>query len=264
MVDLRPMSLYANGVKIVDQRRMRLRGRTTMNLRPDMWELTLFMLTDEEKASVQSATMLSVEGEEQSTLCSGKIDEVFTHLDNGKDLTTVIITDGMDFYTSSVSLSLSAGVSLQQTVRTLASRCSSPVPVTVACSRDMPLYRGQAFHGKTVEYIDPLAKSLAARAYYSRGGLYVISRGMDSDPIIFRDGDLKQGLFVANGAYVVEPVQMKGYAIGRLVAVPDYTATKFRLLAQTVEADNYDGPWKTELIMIDEKQMMTNEDWGGG
>ena len=82
--------------------------------------------------------------------------------------------------------------------------------------------------------------------------------------ITLTEDDLVNGLSEANGAYIARLSALHGHSIGQLVEFPTLTASRFRLLCQSVDADNYSGPWITELVMLDESQVALDEDWGGG
>ena len=263
MGELRDLSLYADGVQIAEGSRMRLKGRMTMSLRPDLWELNVHQIPDDALAALYDAKKIAVRGQEGSLLAMGQVEEIYTHDEDGKYIATVLIADGTDFWTSTVSVSLAGKNSVLDAVRMLAVRCSCPVPVVHIYAKDMSLFRGQTFHGRTAGYISDLAKSLDARAYFTRGGLYLVTRGVASSEIVLSEDDIIGGVSEADGACFVRLAKMQGYDIGHIVRLPG-RAAKYRLLCQTVEADNYQGAWRTELILINEDRIETGDDWGGG
>jgi len=263
MDELRELSLFADGVRIAEGCRMRLRGRATMSLRPDLWELTVHLLPEDAAGRIHDAKVLDVKGQEESLLVRGQVEEIYTHTDNNKDMTTIVISDGMDFWMSSVSLSLRAGNSIQKTIRTLVEQCSRPVPIVAIRADDATLFRGQAFHGRTAVYISELAKSMQSRAYFTRGGLFIFQKGRSTDTITFGSQDIMNRVAQAEGAYIVQIVGMRGFPVGQTIKLPD-SAASYRLLCQTIDADSMKGLWKTELILVDETQIDNWNDWGGG
>lgn len=264
MEELREMSLFADGVRIAEDSRMRIRGRATMSLRPDLWELNIFSPPSDALAAIHDAKQLMVEGEEMSTIACGQIEEIYTHQEGDKNITTVILSDGMDFWSSTVSVALAKGNTVYETIRTLVAKCTAPAPIVSLQASDAYFFRGQTFHGKTVNYISDLAKSIQARAFFVRGGLHFAVKGAGTEKIVLRESDLMNDISEANGAYVVQLAGMKGYPIGQIVEFRELTASRFRLLCQSIEADNYEGPWKSELIMVDESKVKSGDDWGGG
>ena len=241
---------------------MKLRGRSTMSLRPDLWELEIFTPPSDILDRVQDAEIV-VEGEDGSTLGRGRAEEVYMHEEDGKDLVTVLFSDGMDFWLSTSAFSLSKRNTVGDCFRGLASKGSCPTPIASMEIRDVSFLRGQTFYGRTAGFVSVLAKSVGARAYYTRGALNIAGKGIASDIIRLAEGDLLNGVSDANGAYIVQLSRMIGYPVGQLVALPN-SAPVYRLLCQSVDADNYQGSWKTELILVDEAQILSLNDWSGG
>lgn len=264
MEELRSMAIFADGVQVAQEHRMHLRGRSTMSLRPDLWELQIHNASSRALAAIYDAEELLVEGEEMSAVCRGRIEEIYPHTEDGKDITTVIISDGAAFWDATVSLSLAKNNSVHDAIRAVASRCTRPVPVHKIQAKNVVLPRGQVFHGRAADCIASLAKSVSARAFFVRGSLHVMGKCSSSETISLHREDLLSNVMEANGAYIARLASLKGYSIGQTVYFPDYSAAKYRLLCQSVDADNYEGVWKTELIMVDESKILTGDDWGGG
>ena len=234
-----------------------------MSLRPDTWEIDIYFLTEEDDAILDAAATLTVVGEDDSVLASGKIEEVYTHIDGGKEITSVMIVDGMAFWSSTVSFSLAKGNSIQDAIKAVARNCSAPADIATIQAVDKKLLRGQAFHGKTVGYISTLAKSINARAYFVRNGLYVVGKNVATDTIELDVDDLSLGVARSEGAVIIRLRMMRGYPVGILVTMPG-ESSKYRLLCQSVHADNRRGAWRTELILVNEDEILTEDDWGGG
>ena len=260
---IRELHLLVDGREIAQNTRMRLRGRSTMTLRPDVWELTVIGITDQTIAAIENAELIEVEGNDLSLLCRGQVEEVYTHSENGKIETTVMISDGMDFWLSTVNLAMAGGNSVKDTIRYLVSRCTAPVPITAMQSKDATFSRGQAFHGRTAGYVATLAKSVKARAFFTRGNLAIMTMNIANDTVLLSEDDISGIVSRANGACIVKLAEMRGFPIGQLVQLPN-DAEKYRLLCQSIDADSYQGVWQTELIMVEEKKIATGDDWGGG
>ena len=263
MDELRSLSVLADGSPIAENRRIRLRGRTVMGLRPDAWEVDVYFLSEEDAATLHEAKDVSVLGEDDSLLASGRVEETFTHLEDGKLITTIMVTKGMDFWRSTVSISVAKGNTVQDTIQTLCRNGSCPVSVAAMQAKNATFFRGQTFHGRTADYVATLAKSIDARAYYVRGGLYIMSRNAATDSITLEEEDTAMGVARLDGAAVARLTKMRGYTIGAWIMLPG-EATRYRLLCQSVDADNYKGSWRTELILVNEDRIETPDDWGGG
>lgn len=261
-LELRQLGVYVDGERIAEDLRIRLKGRATISLKPDLWVVDIFELSREHYDMLQDGKEIQVTGEDDSVLCQGTIDEVYVHTEDGKEITSVSVADGINFWESFVNLSLGPGNDIDKTIRYIVSRCSSPVKITNIISKNQVLVRGQVFQGRTVQYVQDLAKSINARAFLNRNSLSILNRRVQSTVIDMQTGDEIASMAYSNGMVVARLTVMKGYQIGQMVLLPD-TISKFRLICQSVEADNLKGSWQTDLILLDD-DMITDSDWSGG
>ena len=261
-LELRRLSVFIDGVQIADGLRIRLKGRATISLKPDLWVADIFELTQEDYDRLQDGNEIQITGEDDSVLCQGKIDEVYVHTEEDKEITSVTVADGIDFWESVVSLSLGGGNDAEKTIRYIVSRSSSPVKISNIIAKNQTLVRGQVFQGRTVNYVRDLSKSINARAFITRNSLSVLDHRVPSTVIDMTSGDEIASAAYSNGVIVVRLTVMKGYQIGQIVLLPD-TISKYRLICQSVDADNLKGSWQTELILLDD-DMITDSDWSGG
>lgn len=262
MEELRELSVHVDGVQIAKGLRMTLKGRSTMCLRPDYWILNIYNLSGFAEHQVRNAKEIIVCGLGKSELCRGSVEDIYRHSEGVKDITTIAICDGGKFWDSSISISLASGNKISQTVRTIISRCSSPIKMVSYQANDGLLSRGQVFHGKTVKYVSDLAKSVFARAFLTRGAIGIFGKGKAASVIRIKPESGLLEISRTNNAVIARMGVVQGFAVGQLVEIPE-DAKRYRLICQSIDADNHDGVWQTELLMADESQM-TDEEWSGG
>lgn len=261
-LDIRQLSAFVDEVQIAIDQRIRLKGRGTISLKPDLWLVDIFELGRDDYDRLQDGKEIKIVGEDDSVLCEGKIDEVYVHTDDGKEITTITVADGIDFWESFINLSFGGGNDVDKTIRYIVSRCSAPVKISNIIAKKQVIVRGQVFQGRTVNYVRDLAKSVNARAFLTRNSLSILDHRVQSATIDMTSGDEIASMAYSNGVVVARLTLMKGYQIGQLVLLPD-TISKYRLICQSVDADNFKGNWQTELIMLDD-DMITDSDWSGG
>lgn len=260
--ELRKLYVYADGTRIAEDCRVRVRGRSTMSLIPDIWEIDLFNITPESMAYLKTSERITARGEDDSALVYGEIDEVYTHAEEANDVTTVVVTDGASFWESVISLSIASGNEIESTIRAIVSRCSSPIQIVSFRARSTKLLRGQTFMGRAAEYVRILSRSIGARAYIVKNALGIVQKGASTTVVDITDDDLPEGVSEANGAFVLRMEKMIGYPVGQLMTINGST-TKYRIVVQSVDLDNFGGSWRNELIVVDEGKILDGE-WGGG
>ena len=236
-----------------------------MSLMPDLFMLDVYNFPNTDMNRLRNAKTVAVCGEGMSSLCEGKVEEIYTHIDSGKNMTTVIISDGMDFWKSVISISIAKGNSVESTIRKIVADCSRPVSIVAYLADDIKMIRGQAFHGRTADYIGALAKSVGARAFIVRNGMSVVKRGAHSMSIHLTEDDMPNGASETNGAFIVRLRHVVAYPVGQMAIIENRRAS-YRIISQTFEADTQQGAWTTSLILVDEEHMseMDGNEWGGG
>ena len=262
MEELREMSVYVDGKKIAKELHIKLKGRATMCLRPDYWILDIYSLSGYEDFLIRNAKEIWVCGHGGSELCRGNVEDLYVYYEGIKHITRVTICDGGNFWESSVSLSMASGTRMGQAIRTMIARCSYPVKIASYQADEAIFFRGQVFHGRTVSYLADMAKSVSARVFLTRGAIAVFGKGKTASVVKLKsDGGLVE-TSNTNKAVIARLSVIQGFAIGQLVELPD-DSKRYRLICQSIDVDNKEGAWKTELLMVDEEQM-SDDDWGGG
>lgn len=263
--DERILRSYADGERIADGMRMSFRGRQNMSIRPDFFELNIYNLSGADFAILNKAKEITVKGPNGSSLCTGKIEEIYRHVDSGKEITTVFISDGLDFWGAMISLSVAKGNRTEGVIRRIVNGCTSPIGIASYLAREAVSLRGQAFYGRAADYVATLAQSVGARAFVVRNTLNIVEKGRYSMSVSINEADMPDGISEANGAYIVRLREPVAYPVGQMAKIGN-RAAEYRIISQTFEADTQQGAWTTSLILIDEEKMSERDgnEWGGG
>ena len=67
--EYRPLVLKADGQQIAAELRIRVRGTANMTLLPDLFLIDIYNISGEERATLDLASTLSVEDEQNACLC---------------------------------------------------------------------------------------------------------------------------------------------------------------------------------------------------
>ena len=236
-----------------------------MALMPDLFELDVYNFPNRDLNTLRNAKVIAVCGDGMSSLCEGKLEEIYTHIDSGKSITTILISDGMDFWKSSISLSIAGGNSVESTIRKIVASCTNPAKIVSYIAQDMRLIRGQVFHGRAADYVSTLAKSVGARAFMVRNGISIVRRGAYSMSVNLSEDDMPDGVSEANGAFIVRLRDIVAYPVGQMAIIENRRA-QYRIICQSFECDTQQGAWTTSLILVDEEHMLETDgnEWGGG
>lgn len=263
--NLRLLNVYADGELIAEKQRIRLKGKSTMTCLPDLWQVELYDLSNHDRAVLRNANQITVTGERGSVICSGVPSDILIQTDYGRECSVILILEGEAFWRSTVSISITAGVSLRQTLLTLLSRCSSPIPLVSCPELKMNFQRGQAFFGRTADAVDILARAADCRGWVWQGGLYLARTGESVAQTTIRESDILRDPESMTGALLVS-TRMLGLMTGQMIRMETDTNTgdTYRLAAQTVDADTIDGNWSCMLTLMDERTAsLSTEAWEG-
>ena len=182
----RSLTVLADGVSAADGCHMRLRGKTTLSLYPDLFLLNIWYLSDDGFYALGNAADLQVyHGSE--LIAFGEIAEVNRREVAEGELTTVSFGPGLSFWESFVSLSVPAGRSASETVRRILAACfptgrsaastGTALPLLNWPGTDPVFIRGQAFHGRAADAVAVVLSAIGARAVLVPAGLQIILAG---------------------------------------------------------------------------------------
>ena len=257
ILDHRKMTVYADGDEIGRKLRKTLVGRSTMTLLPDFYTLEISGLSDGDIRKVKYSKNIRVVGEDKSLLFSGSLEDLYTHYSEMSELTTMSLSDGMGFWEQFTNTSVGKGASVRSTIMT----ALGSAPLGSYLAGDARLMRGQALVGKSADIVSMLAASVNARAYFTQSQVHIVSAGMASSIVDIKDKDIVSTPEYANGVCTLR-MKVKGWPVG-LMATVSGKKKQYRLVAQTIMADSWEGPWETELTLIDESILSANGMVGG-
>lgn len=243
---LRDLHLFADGREIAQGCRMFLTAQETLALRPAQHHLEIHDLSDSSAALLSGCRNLEVRSG-NSVLAFGEPAEVISRLLAGRHLTSVVFSSGLSLWQSSVSLSVAAGMKVSDTIRTLLAAAAPSVPLAAYAAGDPVLVRPQSFFGRTCDALSLLAETANADVFLSSAGLCVSGKEA-----------LAPALFIPENTLLSEPVRtgdrlllttsVIGWPLGSL-ARTEWKGTELsgRPVSRLVQADNGNGPWKSEL-----------------
>ena len=192
----RSLKVLADGISVADGCHIRLRGKITLSLYPDLFQLDIWYLSDEGFYALGNASLLEVY-HEKDLIASGEVSEVTRRELPEGELTTVSFGLGLSFWESRVSLTVPAGSRVSETVKMILAAAKDPsmaqrtqgvdhsgssvnsTPISLGpwSGADPAFTRSQAFHGRTADAISTALSAIHASAYLTAGGLQVIPPG---------------------------------------------------------------------------------------
>ena len=262
---LRDLHLFADGREIALGCRMALLAQETLTLRPAQHHLEIHDLSASSAALLSESRNLEVRSG-HSILAFGEPAEVVTCLRSGRRLTSVVFSFGLSLWQSSISLSVSAGMKVSDTIRAILSAAvpgaaarapdtsaaptatSVPaIPLAAYTARDPVLTRPQAFFGRTCDALTLLAETADADIFLSSAGLCVSGKE-ERTPALFIPENTLLSEPVRTGDRLLLTTSVLGWPLGaRARTELKGTELSGRPVSRLIQADNGDGPWKSEL-----------------
>ena len=218
-----------------------------MTLLPDLFLVDIYNLSDSDRATLDLAETVSAENDEYAVLCSGEIDDIYTHPEDANTITTVVLVDGKSLWERKISRTLGPGSGVKDALTTIL----GPGVMGYFAADDVRMIRGQTFSGKLPEAVATLAKTVNARAFVTHGAVFVAKKGEAENCITIDDDDVIDTPSMAGGTMILK-TRVKGYSVGILL---EYGGKAYRLASQTINADNQKGTWATELTLVDEEHL---------
>lgn len=242
----RDLHLFADGNEIAQGCRLCLTAEETLSLRPALQRLEILDLSDSSAALLSGARGLEIRNGD-SILAFGTPSEILTRAVSGKHLTSAIFSSGLSLWESSVSLSLAAGLKVSDTIRKLLEASGCGVPLAAFAAEDAAFFRPQAFFGRTCDALELLARRVEADAFLSSAGVCVSGRDARDPALILPESALAAPP-VLSGSRLILTTTMLGWPLGSFVRAEwQGTAWTGRLVSRLIQADNRDGPWRSEL-----------------
>lgn len=251
--DFRPLTVFVDGKQIADGNRIRVQGRSNMTLLPDFFTIDLYNISDNDEYNLKNGKMIWACGEDNGMLCYGEIDDIYTHIEEGNEIISVGVSDGQTFWDTNVEKTIKAGVRLKETIVAVL----KGAVIGSYLAENPRLVRGQVFHGKLPYIVKNIASGVNARAFYSHGAVHVVTKGKALDTVKISDDEIISNPRIAKGIRMYS-VDVRGYPVGAMVKVESGT---YRLVSQSIDADNFIGKWETVIILVDESMVENVGGW---
>ena len=167
----RSFTVLADGRPVqVAHRHLRLTGRHTPTLFPDLFLLRCRNLSEPESWQLRNSRFLSVSHGETLLAC-GEIADITQETTDEGDLLTVSFAPGLSFRAAGVSLSVPAGVTAADTVRMLLAAAGSDMRLLNDPDPNPVFSRPQAFHGRLPEAVETVLSACGAVPYLVPSGI---------------------------------------------------------------------------------------------
>lgn len=224
-----------------------------MTLLPDFFTIDCYNASDDDISSIRNAKIVHANAFDNSMICYGKVEDVYEHVSGANTIVTIALSDGQDFWNAKVGKTIGAGVNFKETFRAIV----QGVKLGSYVAENPHLLRGQTLTGSLPYIVQNMASAVNARAFIRHGALHVVGKGRYSNINIISDDDLVADPGTGNEIRVVS-VEVKGYAVGSMV---QFENGLYRLVAQSIDADNFKGQWKTDLVLVNENKVESMGGW---
>ena len=245
----RALSVYADGKELTGFRHAYLSGRDALGLYPMPFTLRLWNLADSDYHMLRAAAGISVM-HGQSVLAAGRVSDVYLRLVPEGKITEVVFAAGLGLWETPVSLSVEAGVPVSETVRRILSAGGTGIPLLSFPGEDPVRSRAQAFCGRAAECIEEALSAAGARAYLTESGLCVVpAEGLPVSMELSPADLLSDPVCVGNGQLLLR-TRITGWPLGKGIRAKWKDGSGSGLvLERSVEADNLEGKWESEMLI---------------
>jgi len=247
---LRKLTVLTDGTPMNTECRFHLSGKAAIGLFPSLFTLQAWNLADAEVFRLRNTKELSVlHGD--SCLAFGKISDDFRQTVPEGTVTTVGFSLGLDLWETPVSLSVEAGVSISETIRRLLEASGTGIQLLSFPGTDPVSFRAQAYCGRVSDCLTEALSIAGARGYLVPAGLCVIPSDPLPATLHLSDKDLTDApVFADGGRKLILSTTVTGFQPGEEMTLEYEGKTCSGLiLERMVEADNWNGPWNTQLLI---------------
>jgi len=244
MNDLRKLEAYCGEDRVFVDNRIRIRGKSNMTLLPDYYMVEVYNMSETDKALLSSRKELRVLTETMAVFISGEVEDIYTTYEGANQVSVISVTDGQSFWETKVSQTVGRGALISTTIRHILKNAT----MGSYLAKDDRFIRSQAFHGRLADCISSLARGVHARAFISKDVLHVVEEGRSEVIVAVEEEDLVDEPHFADGVCIVKAT-VKSWPVGML---HEFRGNRYRLVSQSIDADNYQGNWQTELMLVNE------------
>ncbi len=246
---IREMTVYADGEPLAPGCRLHLTGGRDLSLKPGLFQLMAYDLTDSSITILSRAKMVEVRSG-YSILASGEVCDSHTSIQRGRRITEVAFAPGMTLWKSACSITLSPGLKVTDAIKAVLQTLPSPgLSLTGFTGRNIALSRSQVFFGRTADAVTLLADTAEGEAYLGPAGLIVSGRDKHDSTLVLTSADLLSAPSPASGCVILN-TRMTGWPEGSWVKYSWSGITgEGRLISRTIDADTSYGVWRSELLV---------------
>lgn len=245
----RALTVTADGQPVTGFNHARLSGRDAVGLDPLPFTLRLWNLPDQDYSLLASAKEITVfHGD--SVLAAGTVSDVCRGTVPEGTVAEAVFSPGLSLWEAPVSLSVEAGISVSETVKRILAASGTGIPLLSFPGADPVRTRGQAFFGRAAECVNEALSAAGARACLTPSGLCVIPKEGLPASMVLTAADLTDAPSPCGERLMVVRTRMTGWPLGKQVSVRwRNLAWEGLVVMRSVEADNLDGEWESELLM---------------
>lgn len=246
----RRLTVLADGEPFALDCRFRLYGRMRIGLYPSPFMLQCWNLSESDICRLRNTKELSVTRED-SCLAFGRVSDVFTRTVPEGTVTTAVFSLGLGLWETDISVSVSAGVSVSDTIRRLLTASGTEIQLLSFPGRDPVSIRGKAFCGRAADCIVEALSAVDASCYLVPAGLCVIPAEPLPATLHLTDRDLTdRPAFADGGRKMILSTTVTGFQPGEeMTLFYDGTTYSGLILERMVEADTVMGPWSTQMLI---------------
>jgi hypothetical protein len=253
--EFRELTAYVGNTEVFKEKRVRVRGKANMTLLPDFFLVEVYNMEDEDRALLETKKELKIIAKDKAVLACGEVEDIYDKQEDMNIISVISLSDGQSFWETRIDRTVGAGACFSQTIRQIIQN----VQMGSYLADDPRFPRAQTFCGRLADIISGIAKGVDARAFISDNVLHVVQKGRSEIIVKITEEDLLEEPRTASGVVILR-TDVKAWPVGML---HEFREKQHRLVSQEVNADNFSGPWQTELMLADES-MLDKGGMGGG
>ena len=245
----RSLTVLADGNAVTGFYHARLTGREAVGLVPVPFTLRLWNLAEEDRCLLSAAKEISVRHGD-AVLAAGTVSDVYRRSVPEGTVTEVVFSTGLRLWEAPVSLSVEAGVSVSETVRRILAASGTGITLLSFPGTDPVRSRAQAFFGRAAECVASALSAVPAYGCLTPSGLCVILSSGLPVSVTLTEQDLTDAPERAGSGLLILRTGPVGWLPGKAVSVRwKNLSAEGTVLERSVDADNTEGNWRSELIV---------------
>ena len=245
----RELTVLADGETVSGVGHMRLTGSDSVGLFPMPFTLRLWNAEDSVYNLLSDARELEVL-HNGSVLASGRISNVYREPVPEGTETEVVFSGGLALWNVPVSLSVDAGTTVAETVRTILSSSGTGIQLLSFPGEDKVRTRSQAFFGRAAECIEDALSAVSARCCLTEAGLCVVPDTGLPVSMELSSKDLLDTPVMTGEQFLIVRTSVTGWPLGKMIKVRWKDSIWEGLVAErSIDADNTQGNWQAALLI---------------